>query len=441
MNLNDTFRSLHLELPSDIARLKAAGDLEGAARLIGRCLQRTSQPELRDRLIVERRRLSLLPEDYPLSREEALAQYRSQFPDGTEERFDALVEDGRIDWRMIHGQVRYHDRFAASLRTFCRLAPELPSDDAYRVHTLERMRAEGSVSAYITLRATIRANTDVTGKEVQAWLPIPARCPQQEWIEVLECTPGGVCAPEDAPQRTIWWKSVGQTEFSVTYRYLHRAVYTDPLALRADPVQPRFDLEEQLPHISFTPHLRALAYRLTGGLTDPIQKARAIYDYVTGQMDYRFQPAYIQLEPLAEMAARDLRGDCGMFALLFITLCRLSGIPARWQSGLSVRPGFVGSHDWAMFYAAPHGWLWADCSFGSGARHRGDELLRQHYFGNLDPWRMVANRAFQAPLAPPMTSWRSDPYDNQTGEIMADGQGLTGADRSHTRELLEFQLL
>lgn len=440
MNLNDTFRSLHLELPSDVARRKAAGDLEGAARLIDRYLERTSQPELRDRLTVERYRLSTLAEDYCLTREEALAQYRAEWPDGTEAQFDALVDDGRIDWRMVDGQVRYHDRFVASLHAFCQLAPELPADD-YRAKTLKRMHDEGSVSAYITVRATIRAEIDVEGKEVQAWLPIPAPCPQQDWMEILECTPGGVCAPEDAPQRTVWWKTTGQKEFSVTYRYLHRAVYTDPLTLTADSVQPDFCLNEQLPHIQFTPHLRDLAARLTAGLTDPIQKAKAIYDYVTCHMDYRFQPAYIQLDPLAQMAAKDLRGDCGMFALLFITLCRLSGIPAKWQSGLSVRPGFVGSHDWAMFYVAPHGWLWADCSFGSGARHRGEEELRRHYFGNLDPWRMVANCEFQAPLTPPMTGWRNDPYDNQSGEIMVDGQGLTGAARSHTRELIEYQLL
>ena len=51
--------------------------------------------------------------------------------------------------------------------------------------------------------------------------------------------------------------------------------------------------------------------------------------------------------------ARNRRGDCGIMALTFITLCRLVGIPARWQSGLSVSPTGVGCHDWAMFYIAP----------------------------------------------------------------------------------------
>ena len=37
-------------------------------------------------------------------------------------------------------------------------------------------------------------------------------------------------------------------------------------------------------------------------------------------------------------------------ALTFITMCRIAGVPARWQSGLYVAPDSVGSHDWAEFY-------------------------------------------------------------------------------------------
>ena len=306
---------------------------------------------------------------------------------------------------------------------------------------LARMEREGSLTARITLRASIRALVPVEGRAVQAWLPLPAACPQQSGIQILDATPGGIPAPEDAPQRTIWWDTRGVSEFNVTYRYLHRAEYVDPLTLPLDPVQPTFDLEEQPPHILFTPYLRALAERLTAGLTSPAEKAKAIYDYVTGMVDYRFQPAYLQLDCIPDQCAKTLRGDCGVFALLFITLCRIAGIPARWQSGLSVRPDGAGPHDWAMFYLAPHGWLWADCSFGSSARRSGEDARRAHYFGSLDPWRMVANSAFQAPLTPPMTGWRQDPYDNQVGELMVDGRGLDSTQRDWSQEVLELELL
>lgn len=126
-------------------------------------------------------------------------------------------------------------------------------------------------------------------------------------------------------------------------------------------------------------------------------------------------------------------------ALTFITMCRLAGIPARWQSGLSVSPAGVGNHDWAMFWLPSHGWLYADCSFGASMARNGDEVLRNHYFGNLDTGRMVANRAFQAPFDPPMTGFRHDPYDNQKGEIEVDGRGLYGDELVARREVLRFE--
>ena len=444
MNKNQAFLHLNDALPADIARRKAAGDLAGAIRLIDARLAAGTQPLLAPRLEAERLRLERLPHDYPYARAQAVELLRREWPDFPEERFDVLLDGGRIDWRMVDGGLRVHREFLESLRIYPKEAPGLfhgDVDNTERDALLARMEEAGALTARITLRASIRALESVAGREVQAWLPIPAACPQQSEIQLLDATPGGVAAPEDAPQRTIWWKTSGVQEFFVTYRYCFRAAYTDPLALPPAQEQPDFELEEQPPHIVFTPYLRSLAARLTEGCATPAERAKAIYDYVTGQEDYRYQPAYLQLDCIADQCAKTLRGDCGVFALLFITLCRIAGIPARWQSGLAVRPGRVGPHDWAMFYLAPHGWLWADCSFGSSARRNGEEARRRHYFGSLDPWRMVANSAFQAPLTPPMEGWRQDPYDNQVGEMMVDGRGLDAPERACTQELLEFTLL
>ena len=128
-------------------------------------------------------------------------------------------------------------------------------------------------------------------------------------------------------------------------------------------------------------------------------------------------------------------------ASTFIVLCRLAGIPAQWQSGLSVSITGVGCHDWAMFYIAPRGWMYADCSFGASMARLGDETMRRHYFGSLDTGRMVANRAFEAPFDPPMTGFRSDPYDNQSGECEVDGVGLYGDALDTRKELVDYELL
>lgn len=184
--------------------------------------------------------------------------------------------------------------------------------------------------------------------------------------------------------------------------------------------------------------MRALTAHVVDGIERPVDRARAIYDYVTRNVDYRYQPEYAQLDAIADACAKSLRGDCGVMALLFITMCRIAGVPARWQSGLYVACDYIGPHDWAMFYTEEYGWLWADCSFGSSARRAGDEVRRRHHFGNLDPWRMVANARFQAEFSPTFDEVRSDPYDNQMGEASVDGRGLDSCEMVRTVELLEM---
>ena len=155
-----------------------------------------------------------------------------------------------------------------------------------------------------------------------------------------------------------------------------------------------------------------------------MEKARIFYDFITLNVKYTFMPAYFGLENIAETCARSYTGDCGVFALLFITLCRCAGIPACWQSGLTAEPDFCGGHDWARFYVAPYGWLFADTSYGTGAVRLEKEERRKFYFGNLDPFRMVANSEFMAPFTVDKDHWRADPYDNQIGEIETTDRGL-----------------
>ena len=187
------------------------------------------------------------------------------------------------------------------------------------------------------------------------------------------------------------------------------------------------DLIEQPPHLSFTPYLKALAKELRGEETDPVRAAWRFYDYITSRVIYSFMPSYRLMESGAEYTAVNRRGDCGMLALLFIALCRISGIPARWQSGLEAAPGSVGHHDWAEFYSERLGWLPVDCSFGGTAFRAGNETRRRFYFGNLDPYRMVANRMYYAPFTPAKHFPRSDPYDSQGGEAETAARALDDA--------------
>lgn len=455
---NDDFRHLDDGLPADIARLKAAGELTRAVHLIECELDAGTRPELAPCLRAERARMLRTPLDFSVTRERAVAQVREEWPEFGEADLDALVDRGRVDWRLVEGEQRFLPSFLDALRKYPEEMPGMacPAPDrTEQLAVIAEMRERGAAERHIHLCASIAAGEEVSvdaSTRVRCWLPVPAACPQACDIRLLDATPGAQVAPADASQRTAYWDVRGQREFFVDYEYVVRAPYVDLWAEVPTPAaaDARFaaaaapavaDVSEDRPHICFTPYLRELADRLFAGTAanDQLGRARAAYDWVTNNVDYRFQPAYLLLDGIADGCAKSLRGDCGVFALTFITLCRLGGVPARWQSGLYVAPGNVGPHDWAMFYVEGLGWLWADCSFGSSARREGDEDRRRFYFGNLGPWRMVANSEFMAPLTPVCEVLRNDPFDNQVGEMVVDERGLTSHDFTWKTELLSMR--
>ena len=455
MNQNEMFRFLSVGLPEDIARRKAWGDLEGAIRLIDRELRRQDLPEaLRNCMTVEREIMCRIPEDYPLTRADALAEVRQHIPDFTEKEFDERVDAGKIGWVYLNGEMHFFNRFFSSM---CKAEPVFAQRAGVMMHGVESvtreegegrldrvarlMRQNGSMTNRIRIRASVRVKDECfsPGMFVRAHLPIPAACEQQSDIRIEKIFPEtGRVAPEDAAQRTVCWEET-MTEnhpFVVEYSYLHTATYHDLSDVRADSVQPTFDTEEIAPHVVFTPFIHSLVDKLTKGTDNPLEKARRFYDFITLQMRYNFMPSYFILEDIAQSCARSYTGDCGVFALLFLTLCRCAGIPAQWQSGLTAEPDFIGGHDWVRFYIAPYGWLFADPSYGTAAVRAQNEERRRFYFGNLDAYRMVANREFQAPFTVPKQYWRMDPYDNQLGEIETDKRGLRSYEFERSKEIL-----
>ena len=424
--------------------------------------------------------LRRLPRDYTLTADQLLNKLQATLRDFTAEEFAALDAAGQMDWRFVEGQKRYIYRAAETLvathpdLAARQLDPPAPAalarERRHRIH--DQMEREGQASARITLKTSVGmsdeafaaalAKAKAEGREtvaralaaarakgrntvhVKGWLPLPAACPAQSNITLDSFTAQPTyIAPETAPQRTAYWEAdlAENCRFGAQYSYRSTAHYAAPLEMQADPVQPDFDTAEQLPHIAFTPYMKALAAQLTEGITDPVQKAKRIYDFVTLNVHYHFQPMYFVHENITDNCARSRRGDCGVMAATFITLCRIAGIPAKWQSGMVARPETAGCHDWAMFYIAPKGWMYADCSAGASMARAGNEKMRLHYFGNLDTDRMVANSEFEAPFTIEKQFWRADPYDNQVGEIETSDRGLRYEEYTRSKEVLSCEEL
>lgn len=435
--------SLSINLPEDIQKKVMYGDIDGAKKLIAIYEQRDIPELLKKRLKMQKIILDVIYKDYNLTYQEAFAQLKELISDITKEEFIQLKDTGKIDWMYVNGEERYFRRYLSTLKKVNKEirrragldhenADELEVNENKALHdVIESIKQEKTITWHFSLRASVKINdASFRPGKVLVHLPIPAACQQITNIKIKQVSDHqGIVARENAPQRTICFKEdlLENKEFFVEYEYDNTVSYheLDPDCVKEIKTDDfKEELSESLPHLMFTPYLKSLAEQITSGIMNPLLKAKAIYDYITTKIEYSFMREYLTITNITEYVALSGKGDCGVQSLLFIVLCRISGIPARWQSGLYVTPYKAGSHDWAEFYIAPYGWLFADCSFGGGANREGNEEQRTFYFGNLDPFRMVANSQFQKEFEPPKMYIRTDPYDNQTGEIEYEDRGL-----------------
>ena len=395
----DQMRYLEIPLPEDIERAKWCGDFERAQRLIRRRLDSGKLPvALVKRLSWRREILRRLPRDYIYSEEEGLKILQEHIPGFTAEEMRELEDNSQIDWIYRDGKPYFCHSFYDTLITvypdIARRAGEPDQAEVQQQAPVERDRGRDAGegpgrSAHPAAGDFARRRRGLPPRGAPAGAPAhPAPAVNMANIRVTGWSPQqAVIAPETAGQRTICFACAPEENipFTVECKYDSIATYHALDPEKVSPIQPDFDTQEQAPHIRFTPFLRALCSELSAGETNPLLLARRFYDYCTTKVTYSFMREYFTITQIPEYAALNQKGDCGVQALLFITLCRCAGIPARWQSGLYVTPYEARSHDWAQFYIAPYGWLFADPSFGGSAYRAGSQLLHQHYFGNLDP--------------------------------------------------------
>lgn len=434
-DLLNSLEFLLVDLPDDIDVLVKAGFYKLANEYIDIHLKRNIPSILKDRLIFEKTRLEGLKVDYIYSYEEALSQGIERIKGFNKEELDFLLKERYADWILIEGQVMISGRFVENCIKVHkdikeRLFIKVPEDLSAKIRnkTIKDIIKEGSRSYSFHIKAGIKIDDAIGGNKYKVHLPIPKQAQQIENIKIISTNPEyKFISPPHFPQRTIYFESsVANKEFTVEYSYENHIKYNLLNADDVSDIQPKFYTNEWLPHIRFSPLLVELAKEIVGNESNALKKARSIYDYITKNVQYSFMRNYTGITSVAEYGAYNLKGDCGVQALLFVTLCRIVGIPARWQSGLYVDPHFNGAHDWAEFYIEPYGWLFADPSFGGGAFRRGELVNWEFYFGNLDPFRMVSCDEFHYPLYPNKNFLRNDPYDNQLGEAETDLCDLNG---------------
>jgi Transglutaminase-like superfamily len=130
-------------------------------------------------------------------------------------------------------------------------------------------------------------------------------------------------------------------------------------AYDGDPVEARKHLQPER-MVPSDATIKAEAEKAVEGRQSELMRARALYDHVMDQMQYKkFGEGWGQGD--AVFACNTLYGNCTDYHAYFIGLARSVGIPARFAIGASIpsernEGGTDGYHCWAEFYADGKWW-------------------------------------------------------------------------------------
>jgi transglutaminase-like putative cysteine protease len=430
------------------------GEFTRAEEEIRSLLQQTGPDAAKRReLEFEIERMQRIRKDFTRSEAEVVEFIKTWIPDVDSLTLAGWEKEKSLEMMRIDGEKRY---FQNAARNLFRINPECkniwraahpagedaaggPGSWTLDGHIKEIIaRATPAepwvepVRMRIDYTITVEADAVPAGETVRCWIPYPREIPRRQGdIKLLQTVPEKHrLADNTRLQRTIYLEQPAAggvpTRFQVTYEYTGYGTFTriEPEKVQkvvlSDELKPF--LQEEPPHIVFTPELRALSAGIVGEETNPYRIAQKLYDWVETNLPWASAREYSTIRNIPMYAWENHHGDCGIQHLTLITLCRLNGIPARWQSGWEFKPPTDSMHDWGMIYFAPYGWLPVDVTYGQRASE--DPAHRWFYLGGMDSYRLIFNDAIAQDFEPPKQYFRSETLDSQRGEVEWRGGNL-----------------
>ena len=439
-----------------VSALVDAGDFKAAEAGIAEALDQPGMAAVQQRAYAfQRERMRRILLDFTLEQADVEARVRKQIPDLTDAEFAKWNAAGLFEHQVIDGRTLYFNRspsnlFRLSEEALSRRDPGLsPISDGpmESLNAHQRAIRDAALAGHqanvlpLRLRMTQKLSVDAdavpAGETVRAWIPYPQSLPghQEDIVFVASVPAAHEIAPETAPQRTVYLqkpaKAGAPTEFSVTYELTIFGQYhaIDPGKVVATSITPELapHVAERAPHVVFTDAMREFARRVVGDETNPYRIVRKLFAAVD-EIPWAGAREYSTISNISDYALHAGHADCGQQTLLLITLLRMNGIPARWQSGMVFSDGdYSNIHDWGQVYLAPYGWVPMDVTTGRLAADKGtgnDPSMEWFYLGGLDNWRIAFNQDWDQPFQPPKKHFRSDNIDSQRGEAEWDGGNL-----------------
>jgi hypothetical protein len=390
--------------------------------------------------------------DFIRTEDEVRTYVQRYIPDVTTEQIRRWEESRALEYMVIEGEKRYFRHAAPNLFRIdsAARAVKLAKDgfqqsasgkvnEKHLPQVIQAVKESGEnrvlpVCLRVKYTLTVKPNVVPDGEIIRCWLPYPKnnRLRQERTTLISASEETYLFSPETYRHSTLYMEKKAvkdkPTVFSETFEYTSYAQWCNPKPEEILPYDTTTALyreytSERETHIRFSPRIRRLAEELAGDVENPLLKAQRYFTWINDHLPWASAREYSTIENIPEYVLDNRHGDCGQVTLLFITLCRCSGIPAHFQSGFMMHPGAWNLHDWAEVYFEGLGWVPVDPSFGIPSFARNDEE-RMFFLGGIDAWRMIVNEDYSQPLFPEKTFPRSETVDFQRGEVEWQGGNL-----------------
>lgn len=404
----------------------------------------------------QKERMDRIVLNFSAKEEDVLKYIRGYYSDRTPEEFSNQLSKWKrskeLEVMLIDGKERYFRAAATNLFLIDKDAGERrrikdalqKEKQFYRTHIpAVRESAQKSQSSTgieprtftVTYTLRVPADTIPAGEVLRCWLPYPHRNHRRHTnVELLQSNfDNGIVSPKDFEHSTIYGEKVAvpgeDTIFQIKFKYDSTAETFDLRNAKIKSYDKNSDVykkytAERETHVIFTPEIQELSQKIVGEETDPVRKAERIFDWVTKNVPWASSREYSTMENIPMYVIENKHGDCGMQGLIFITLCRYNGIPAKWQSGFMLPPGGINLHDWAEVYFEGIGWIPADPSHGAYSMFHENAQADRFFLGGIDTYRLIVNEDYSCRLYPAKTFPRSETVDFQRGEVEWRGGNL-----------------
>lgn len=375
-------------------------------------------------------------QDFPYTVDEFYEIVKKDDPGFSRARLDSMIENKYVETIVIDGTRRV---FKKSLRNMRLLDPATsgfthrgatasPRRIAYVDSIIQwskgRNEFGGGHRIVYRFAVDVPNHPFIQGDTLRVWLPVPKETQRQHNIKILGASDNYVLSGDRSEHNSIYFcKPVGApgdtTHFEYVAQFDTQGEYYTPEYILAN-LKPYKHDEQYVRYTSFEgPHIVPmpdLARKIVGDERNPFLMSELVYDYIINTYPWAGAREYSTIPCIPRYVVEEGHGDCGQVSLLYISLMRSLGVPARWESGWMLHPGEVNLHDWAEVYFEGVGWVPVDTSFGRYTSSTDPEV--QHFYSHgMDSWRLAANKAVGKPFFPEKKYVRSETVDAQMGEV------------------------